>query len=210
MFARKILIPVIAMFMGVLGGEARADSLTELTVEQMTDASDLVVRGTVTQVFTELDERGNVWTRAQVEIQDTLKGDSATRAVMVDQIGGVHGNQYSVIALAPRFSVGEEAYFFLEHLRSGRTTLVGWYQGKFTVRMDPQAAEEMLVRFTIHQDRPYDHRFLPHPPIEKRIYVSDFTERVIERVETGWDGRPIPGADPVKLRRINRLQPGVK
>ena len=210
MFARKFFFPVIALFMGVIGGEARADTLTELTVEQMTDASDLIVRGTVTQVFTELDERGNVWTRAQVEIQDTLKGDSSTRAVLVDQIGGVHGNKYSVIGLASRFSVGEEAFFFLEHLRSGRTSLVGWYQGKFTVRMDPHAAEEMLVRFTIHQDRPYDHRFIPHPPADKRLYVSDFTDRVLERVDTGWDGRPIPGADPAKLRRINRVQPGVK
>jgi hypothetical protein len=210
MFARKFFLPVTILFLGLLGGQARATTLSELTVEQMTDASDLIVRGTVTQVFTELDDRGNVWTRAQVEVSEVLKGALDTRAVLVDQIGGVHGNAYSVIRWAPRFSKGEEAVFFLEELRSGRTSIVGWYQGKFTLRMDPDAAEQMLVRFTTNQDRPYDHRFIPHPPVQSRIYLSDFKARVLDRVALGWDGRPIPGADPVKLGRINRLQQGVK
>ncbi len=206
MFARKFIYPVLALFLSVLGTEARASDLSQLSVEQMTDASDLIVRGTVTQVFTELDERGNVWTRAQVEVTEVLKGESSTRAILVDQMGGVHGNSYSVIRWAPRFSQGEEALFFLEELRSGRTSIVGWYQGKFTLRMDPEAGELMLVRFTTNQDRPYDHRFIPHPPIQNRVYLSDFTDRVLNRIETGWDGQPIPGADPAKLQRINRLQ----
>ena len=210
MFARKFLLPVTALFLGLLGGQARATTLSELSVEQMTDASDLVVRGTVTQVFTELDDRGNVWTRAQVEVSEVLKGDHTTRAVLVDQMGGVHGNSYSVIRWAPRFSQGEEALFFLEELRSGRTSIVGWYQGKFTLRMDPDAAEPMLVRFTTNQDRPYDHRFIPHPPVQNRVYLSDFTTRVLDRVAEGWDGQAIPGVDPSKLRRINHLQLGVK
>ena len=209
MLARKFIMPVMAVFLGFMGLEAKATTMTELSVEQMTDASDLIVRGTVTQVFTELDDRGNVWTRAQVEISEVLKGNSKTNAVMVDQMGGVHGNSYSVVRWAPRFSKGEEALFFLEELRSGRTSIVGWYQGKFTLRMDPILGETMLVRFTTHQDRPYDHRFIPHPAFESRVYLSDFTERIFSRLEAGWDGQPIPGADPNKLRQINRLQEGV-
>ena len=162
MFARSFFLTVIAVLLSGLGSQARADTLTELSVEQMTDASDLIVRGTVTQVFPEMDERGNVWTRAQVEISEVLKGESETRAVMVDQVGGVYGNKYSVVRLASRFSVGEEAIFFLEHLRSGRTSVVGWYQGKFTVRVDPDSTEEMLVRFTISQDRPYHCQNVPN------------------------------------------------
>jgi hypothetical protein len=210
MFARKILLPAIALLLTFSGSAAQATTLTELSVEQMTDASDLVVRGTVTQVFTELDDRGNVWTRAQVEVSEVLKGDAETRAVLVDQMGGVHGNSYSVIRWSPRFSKGEEAVFFLETLRSGKTSIVGWYQGKFTLRMDPDVGEHMLVRFTNTQDRPYDHRFIPHPPVENRIYLSDFKTRVRNQVTLGWDGRAIPGADPAKLRQINRLQQGVK
>jgi hypothetical protein len=210
MFARKFFFPVLALLLAFSGGPARATTLTQLSVEQMTDASDLIVRGTVTQVFTELDDRGNVWTRAQVEISEVLKGDVKTRAVLVDQMGGVHGNSYSVIRWSPRFSKGEEAVFFLETLRSGKTSIVGWYQGKFTLRMDPEIGEIMLVRFTNNQDRPYDHRFIPHPPVQNRIYLSDFKTRVLNQVALGWDGRAIPGADPVKLRRINRLQQGVK
>jgi len=210
MFARKFFLPVMALMMSFWGSEARATTLTELSVEQMTDASDLIVRGTITQVFTELDERGNVWTRAQVEVSEVLKGVTTTKAVLVDQMGGVHGNSYSVIRWAPRFSKGEDAVFFLETLRSGKTSIVGWYQGKFTLRMDPDTSELMLVRFTANQDRPYDHRFIPHPPIQNRVYLSDFKTRVFDQLDRGWDGKSIPGADSAKLRQINRLQEGVK
>ena len=210
MFVRKFFLPVMALMVSLWGSEARATTLTELSVEQMTVASDLIVRGTVTQVFTELDERGNVWTRAQVEVSEVLKGVATTKAVLVDQMGGVHGNSYSVIRWSPRFSKGEEAVFFLETLRSGRTSIVGWYQGKFTLRMDPDTSELMLVRYTSQQDRPYDHRFIPHPPTHKRVYLSDFKTRVFDQIDRGWDGKAIPGADPAKLRQINRLQEGVK
>ena len=68
----------------------------------------------------------------------------------------------------------------------------------------------MLVRWALRQDRPYDHRFLPHPAPEDRIDLAAFEAGVLDRIEQGWDGNPIPGADDAKLRQINTLQSGVK
>ncbi|MCB9795511.1 MAG: hypothetical protein H6741_22625 [Alphaproteobacteria bacterium] len=203
-----------ATLLAVLGlsalPEAQATTLSALTVEQMTDASDLVVRGVVTEVWAEEDDKGRIWTHAQVEVSQVFKGDTQTRSVIVDQMGGVLGENTMIIAEATRFSVGEEAYFFLETLGSGHTVTVGMFQGKFTVRQEPYTGDEMVLRFRVPQSRPYDHRFIPHPEESQRVYAPELEEAIVERVELGWDGQPIPGASPEKLRRVNKLQPGVK
>tara|TARA_B110000037_G_C17100972_1_gene497966 strand:- start:375 stop:1004 length:630 start_codon:yes stop_codon:yes gene_type:complete len=205
---KLIFIPLM-LLVSLLGGNANATSLTELSVDQMTDASDMVVRGVVTQVFSELDERGNIWTRAQVEVSDVLKGGD-TQTVIVDQLGGVYGNQRSIISFATRFSVGEEAYLFIEQLGNGRNSVVGWFQGKFTVRMDPDSGREMVVRYNVTQDRVYDHRFIPHPEFENRVFAADLAEHIMGRVTNGWDGQAIPGTSMERLMRINAQVEGVQ
>ncbi len=188
---------------------AQATTMTPLTIEQMTDASDLVVRAEVTQVWVEEDERGNLRTRAQLEVGRVLKGEDSVNAVLVDQVGGVLHNQFSPVPFAARFSPGETGIFFLEHTSTGRTTIVGWSQGKYTLRTQPETGAEMVVRYTVPQDRPYDHRFIPHPPAHQQVLAQDLVDRIQARVDTGWDGRPIPGVESTKLGQINKLQPGV-
>ena len=39
--------------------------------------------------------------------------------------------------------------------------------------------------------------------------MDDMDNRILSRVATGWDGLPIPGADPARLARINTVQQGV-
>lgn len=205
------LLSIAALCLALSAGvqrEALATSLVPLTIEQMTDASDLVIRGMVTEVWAFEDDKGRIWTRAQIEVTKVLKGDPATQTVIVDQLGGVWNDSMMLVSDAARFSVGEDAYFFLENLKSGHTVTVGMYQGKFTVQQAPHTGDQRVVRYTIPQDRPYDHRFLPNDrPGEP---VATLEDRVSDRVELGWDGQPIPGADSAKLHRINKLQPGVQ
>ena len=190
---------------------AEATTMVPMSVEQMTDNADYVVRGTIVEVWSERDtERGHIFTRAQVEVSTVFKGELASQALVIEQVGGVVASDYELVSLAARFSVGEEAFFFLEELRPGHLSVVGMYQGKFTVRMDPDTGDEMVVRYTVPQDAWYDHNFIPHPAREQRVAASDFERVVTRRLEQGWDGQVLPGADPNKLRRINKLQPGVK
>ena len=200
----------LALALGIASGEAEATTLSQLSVDQMTDAADLVVRGTVTEIWTDKDEHGYIWTRAQLEVTEVLKGEPSSELV-VSQLGGVYMNEAALIEGAARFSIGEEGLFFLTSNQAGdRLSPIGMWQGKYTVRVDPQSGREMGVRFVLSQDAWYDHRFLPHPEPTHRVYVDDLTDEVLERVAVGWDGQPIPGADPEKLRRINTLQPGVE
>ncbi len=160
---------------------ARATSITPVSIEEMTDLSDYVVRGVITEVWTEADERGRIWTRAQLEISQSYKGE-APEGLILSQLGGVHHNDYSVMPSAARFSPGEEGLFFLETSRSGRVRTIGMFQGKFTVRIDPDNGQEILVRFTVPQDMVYDHRFIPTPPPEDRVYADDIVQRVLDEV----------------------------
>lgn len=162
--------------------EARATSITPVSIEEMTDLSELVVRGVITEVWTEADESGRIWTRAQLEISQSFKGD-APEGLILSELGGVHHNDYSVIPSAARFSPGEEGLFFLETSKTGRVRTIGMFQGKFTVRIDPDSGQEMLVRFSPPQDMVYDHRFIPTPDPANRVYVDDIVQRVLDRVE---------------------------
>ena len=189
---------------------AGATTVAELTNNQLVDASELIVRGTVTEIWTELDADGKVWTRAQVAISDVLKGDHATRAVVVDQLGGTFGGTTTTMPGAVRFSVDEDVVLFLETLGSGHMVPVGLTQGKFTVRMDPYSRSSIVQRFTLPLQQEYDHRFLPLPSADGRVALADLESQVSHRVAEGWDGQPIPGASMERLARINETARGVK
>jgi hypothetical protein len=190
-----------ALALGLAAQEAGATTLAALSTEQLTDAADAIVKGTVDAVWTEIDDDGKCWTRARVEVDKTFKGDPGPD-VVVSQMGGICGPLAGRVESTARFSEGEEAYFFLEAL-NGYTGVVGLVQGKFTLRMDPAARHEIVMRFTLPSDEPYDARFLPLPPADQRIAATDFERSVAARVTQGWDGQPIPGTSIERLRAID-------
>lgn len=189
--------------------DAGATTLVKLSTEQLTDVAEFIVIGTVVDVWTEVDDGGMVWTRALVEIDDQLKGPSHSTLVL-DQAGGEYGSSKTYVAGVARFSVGERGVFFASTRGDERIQLVGMFQGKYTVRMDPYSRQEIVQRFTLPLGRTYDHRFIPLPPEEDRVALDDLVDRVSDRLDLGWDGQPIPGVSPDKLLQRNKLQPGVK
>ena len=182
--------------------DAGATTIAPLTHEQITDAATYVVRGTVTSVWTEVDEGGRVWTRAGVEVERTLKGPDQPDWLVVDAMGGTIGQTEQVVPSRAKFSEGEQTLLFLAEIDHGRRlTPVGMYLGKFTIRRAPQDARPHVVRFA--QSGDFDHRFLPHPPRSERLYLDDLLETVESRLQTGWDGKPIPGLSETELETIN-------
>lgn len=182
---------------------AQARSVANLSPDQMVDASELIVRGTVSEVWTEKDAEGSIWTLASVEVQRVLKGDSTTRSVIVHQHGGSETGEGLTLSVYTRFSPGEEALLYLDQSKTGAWRVVGGDIGKFTVRIDPDNGREMLVRAAVGQEWHYDHRFIPHPPVDQRVYADDVEAQIQSRVVQGWDGQPIPGASLQRLERIN-------
>lgn len=194
----------ISILFALTFNQAHATTMIPLSINQMVDAADEVVKGTVTEVWTEPDAKtGLVWTYAQIEVSKTLKG-SPGPVVIIEQPGGTWGSTSAQVEGVARFSVGEEGYFFVEHLDSGHNVSVGMSQGKFNVIMDPYQKKEIAVRFPVHINRSFDHKFIPLPAENLRTPIDQFELSIIERVEKGWDGTPIPGTSLQRLQRISQ------
>lgn len=183
--------------------QAHATTMIPLSLNQLVDASDEVVKGTVTEVWTEPDEKtGLIWTYAQIEVSKTLKGEPGP-VVIIEQPGGSWGTKTAAIEGVARFSVGEEGYFFVEHLDSGHNVSVGMSQGKYNIIMDPYQKKEIAVRFPMHINRSFDHRFIPLPEKKLRTPIAQFELSISNRVQSGWDGTSIPGTSMERLQRIS-------
>jgi hypothetical protein len=192
------------MFLLWMATNAEATTMIPLSVEQMVDLSSTVVRGTVTNVWTEPDATTHsVWTYAQVEVEKVFKGEITTDILVLEQPGGVWGTTETVVEGVARFSIGEEGYFFVESLDSGRSVTAGMFQGKYNIVFDPYSRQELAVRFPVHPNRDFDHRFIPLPPEKQRLSVNVFEDQITSFVQDGWDGTAIPGVSLEKLERIN-------
>ena len=184
---RSVLMGSLALLTGlmVMSQEAEATSLKKMSTEQMVDASDLILRGTVAETWTEVAEGGRIWTRAQVDVTRVYKGDSTIETIVVDQLGGHYAGVTMHVEGATRFSHEEEIVIFLDELESGRISPLGMFTGKYTVRLDPYTQTNIVQRFTVAAKQSYDHRFLPLPEQDARIYLADFETQILDRVLVG-------------------------
>lgn len=183
---------------------AHATTIAPLTIEQMTDGATWIVRGVVTETWTEIDTRGHVWTRARVQVGDVLKGPEATTELIVDTLGGEYAGETTWVEGAARFSADEEVLMFLDTIRHGeRLTPLGMFTGKYTIRRAPGDERRYAQRYPVNPRLAYDARFLPHPDAADRVYVDDLEARIQAHLAAEWDGKPIAGLPVEKLQVIN-------
>lgn len=211
-FVRMLAVGVFAGF-ALASSPATATTLAALSHDQMVDASALIVEGTVLTVSTWTDDRGRTWTRASVRVDRSLKGSADVGEVVTVEAPGGVGEDGSItyVSLTPRYDEGERVLLYLDPLRKGTVYgTIGLVRGKFTIRQNPADGSDMVVRFTVPVDHPYDARFIPHPPAAERVSLVSVEAKIQARVATGWDGKPIAGFTVDHLRSINKLQPGVK
>lgn len=186
---------------------AQAHVMVPLSVEQLTDASDYIARGVVTNTWVDLDENETHWTHVQIEIDRVYKGPEDLEVLELEVIGGIINGDFTRVAHTPRFAPDERVLVFAEDLESGRTVPTGLSQGKWTIRISPEDGREMLVRFNPSLERPYDPRFIPHPEPGNRLYLDDYLDRVHSRIRQGWTGEPIPGKSNERLRQMHGIVP---
>jgi hypothetical protein len=158
--------------------DARATTLAQLTFDERVGLAELVVRGEVEEVWTETDAQGEVWTRAQVRVDRAYKGDAAVKVIVVDQLGGEFGGVRSMVPGAARFSPGEEVVLFVDKTSSGRHMVLGMATGKWTVVLDPYTRQPIVQRFNVAPHEAYDHRFIPLPPADQRVPLTDLESTI--------------------------------
>ena len=167
------------------------------------DVASVIVKGEVIEVWTELDDNNHVWTRARVRVDETWKGADVGEEVVIDSIGGTHGARSVRVEGQAVFSEGEPILAFLHHTDDDRLVPLGKFHGKFTLRRAPGDRDVHLRRWHSVNSVPFDHRFVPHLPKERRMYLADIEAQVRGHLDKPWDGHEIPGVDPSLLERVN-------
>lgn len=108
----KFLVGTAALVL-LVSTLAHATVIAKESIEEMTQASEVIVRGTVLRAEAQWDEaHRSIWTYAEVKIAETLKG-TAPMIVLVRSPGGEVGDVGQLVAGAPRFTVGDDVVLFL-------------------------------------------------------------------------------------------------
>ena len=209
MFRRTIRAMALVLAMSALGlavspDTAKATTFLPLSTENMADVSTMIVEGTVVEVWTELDDTTNsVWTRARVSVTETLKGANVGSEIVVSSLGGSVGLFTTHIEGQAVFSEGEHVLMFLHRDGKDRLVPIGKFMGKLTFRRAAGAEREHVMRWHPRPEWKFDHRFLPHPPEDRRVYADDFKAKITDHLAQPWAGEMIPGVSPELLERVN-------
>lgn len=112
---------------------AGATSVPRLSFEQLTDSSELVVAGRITNSWAAWDvEHKYIWTHYTMTVESTLKG-AQSRTVEFAEPGGAIGKSVMTIAGSVRYAVGDNMMVFLARMPNGYLRTTGWSQGQYAV-----------------------------------------------------------------------------
>jgi len=164
---------------GWLASPANASTVVLLSVDEITDRSDLVVRGTVVDLSSFRD--GIVWTRVVVEVASCWRGDCEEFVELVQPGGQVDGFGTRAFGM-PTFVQGDEVVLFLASSSVGALQVVGLTQGSFQVADDGKVARDLgaVKRIRIPSEDRVGTQAGPGPGAPPRT-VQDLFRRVTGR-----------------------------
>jgi len=148
----RLLMPGLVFLVGVLGAQhGEASTVLSLSVDDLVERSDLVVRGTVVDRTYYRD--GIVWTRAIVEVSGCWRGVCDDFVELVQPGGQVDGFGTRAFGM-PTFEPGDEVVLFLAGSKSGALQVVGLTQGCFQVAEDDSLARNLRgMKLVLPHDR---------------------------------------------------------
>ncbi len=119
-------------------------ALAMLSIEQLTERSDLVVEGRVGAIRPALEGQ-RIFTYVDLHPVDVLKGEQPGAPIVVKLYGGAYGEYRTAIDGAPCFDRGEHVVVFLKARRTGTYGVVNLAEGKFRLA-SPAAATARVTR----------------------------------------------------------------
>jgi len=185
MIRRTLFATLAAVAFAAVGipQTASATTIMQTTEAERIEMADLIVRGQVIEMWTEQGERGRVKTRVMVEPTTVLKGQAPDGPIIITQAGGTLSGHHSLIEGSARYNVGEEVLLLLEHKeRFGTYVTISLAYGKYSVRLDPYTRREVAQLSIVPGHVKYDHRFLPFPAEENKLFVDDLETKISDIV----------------------------
>jgi hypothetical protein len=156
-----------------------ATQFVPLSIEALTQKSDLILQGTVLSKTTQRDSTGQIYTKVELAVAEVWKGSVSSNRFTILQGGGTLGEQTTVITGQAKFEIGEEVVAFLVVTPNGNGVILGLSQGKFRVWQDKSTGEK-YSRNLFHGGAP------PGGPIQLQqtsaanssLKVTDLKQRV--------------------------------
>lgn len=118
-----------------------------ISTQKLTQDSDLIIDGTVMDVYSAWDEtKTTIYTYAVIEIQNTHKGSSENKNVTLMYRGGEVGDIGLKISDQAEFKKGENVFLFLKKSEKEPNLhmfqITGKAQGKYTISKDNRAVKK--------------------------------------------------------------------
>src|SRR5271156_6813685 len=176
-------IPSILLALATLfaGAAARSTTLARMSVAQMTQTAQLVIRARCAENSIRWDH-GEIWTFTTFAVEETWKGPfdpSPGQYLTIRLLGGTVGHFTSNVSGVPRFNPGEEVVLFLEPASpQGCYSVVSWLQGTFRIREDLPTGQQIAAQDSASFDtlEPGTHNF--HQSGLRNIRIEDLHDLV--------------------------------
>ncbi|MFP5261224.1 MAG: NBR1-Ig-like domain-containing protein [Blastocatellia bacterium] len=124
-----------------LADTGRATTAIMLSDEELIVSSRVILLGEVVSTKAQWDlNHDNINTYVKVKVSKVLKGQLQNEHIVFRQLGGVVGEESTVIFGAPEYKAGRRVLLFLDTARDGTLRVAHLFQGKYDVVDDSRAA----------------------------------------------------------------------
>lgn len=142
---------------GIACTDAEALLAPDLTVDKLTNQSDLVLTGTITSVKVEMGDWIDMAheipiTRVEIGVNETWKGIIVNDTVTFTIPGGeIPGEVKVMVSNTPEVAVGEKVLVYLTYVPEGGYYMIyGWEQGIFPILEDETGRETLRSHHNPH------------------------------------------------------------
>jgi hypothetical protein len=167
------------------GGTIEAAVVPWMSLEEMTGAAEIIALGRVESVEGARSDDGRIIiSRVTIAVERAIKGGPRTR-VTLEVPGGKADGRIMIASGAPAFASGERVVVFLAAAGEGgppgaapRLAVVGWNQGRLTVRRDPRTGRDLVhgrtegTSYLDRQGKPVPPGRLDGGPVELEQFLA--------------------------------------
>ena len=107
-----------------------------LSIDQLTEQSEVVLRGKVLSKSCQRDPEGRIYTKVELQVDEVGKGTVAEKRFTVVHGGGVLGEKRVKVSGQVEYAIGEEVVVFLVLNQRGEGVTLSLAQGKFHLWKD--------------------------------------------------------------------------
>jgi hypothetical protein len=175
---KLILALIIAGFLSSLPMARAMVADTSISDENLVASARAIVAGKVLRIESRWDEkRKDIYTDITISVSQVLKGNIATRTIVIEQLGGHWRDRQSWLTGSPQFANGEEVLLFLNTNKEGVLHTAHLGMGKFSIAKSPQGMR-MLKRAGSHERVDAD-QYIAHVKqlmIDQAVQIAQFDQ----------------------------------